>query len=307
MTYAEFIAAVRTHLTVDSNRKGAESMVASLITNGILDLQTYIEGYKEGHLDVYLPDDFIDDWFASKGDLPAGAYICQCFIVKSKSKEITAVDSSTDIITVIGHGIALPEIENAAVTGVINNSLGAVPAGTTDNRAYFLRPSGDDGLTLHTTAKDAVDGTRIVDITDSGSGTNTLNYRRTRHECIDVGWDDRYSLLTGSIPVNDNLGRISIEPMASTFYVYPCVRSIDENDYSYQFELHWDGKKSEWENTDVVKFTLEDARVVANYVKIEMERTVKRDLAMSASFETSHRRGRSTSYLDAKDRARIRY
>lgn len=307
MTYAEFIAKVRGLLTVDANRKGAEELVTSLITLGILDLQHYIEAYRIGHKDTYEPGDFSTDWFASRGDLPAECYIRQCFVIRAQSKTITSVSTNNNTLTVTDHKLTNPATETEVIVGIITNSGGAVPAGITESQAYFLRPSGTDAITLHLTALDAINGDAAVDITSTGTGTNTLTYRRTRHECLDVGWDSLQSLITGHLSVNDRLARIAIEPMGSVFYVFPAIKALDENGFSYQFELNWDGKKSEWEDNDTVKFTFDDAQVVADFVASRVERRVKRDLPMSNSYAGSHALGRKHSYLDALDRGRSRH
>lgn len=307
MTRAEFISAVKILLTTDATRAGALEFADALIDLGMIDLQSHIPAYRVGHTDIYNPSDLISEYFASKGTLPLECEAREMYILRGKSGTITAVDTSTDQLTVAGHDISSPETESAVVVGVITNSGGAVPAGTTAGRAYFLRPVGEDGISLHPTARDAVDDTNKIDLTDAGSGTNTLDYNRTRHQCIEVGWDDRHSIIQGQVPLNDHLGRVAIDPQGSSFYVYPEIREEDDNGFSYQFELNWDGKKLEWEDSEQVPFVQADTLVVAEFVKARMERQTKRDLPMANSFFATHAQGRRNSFLDAQERGRSKH
>lgn len=307
MTRAQFIAAVKVLLTTDANRAGAVEFADALIDLGMIDLQSHIDAYRVGHTEVYLPSDFITDHFASKGTLPLECEAREMYIIRGKSAEITSVSTADDQLTVAGHDITSPETEPQVVVGVVTNEGGSVPGGITEGRAYFLRPVGEDAVTLHPTAKDAVEDTNKIDITSAGTGTNTLDYNRQRHQCIDVAWDDRHSIIQGMTPLNDWLGRVSIDPQGSSFYVYPEIKELDDNGFSYQFELIWDGKKLEWEDGDTVPFVQADTLVVADFVKARMERQTKRDLPMANSFFGTHAIGKRNSFLDAQERGRSKH
>lgn len=307
MTRAEFITAVKVLLTTDANRAGAVEFADALIDLGMIDLQSHIPAYRVGHTETYLPADLITDYFASKGTLPLECEPREMYIIRFRTGTITAVDTTDDELTVVGHEITSPETEQQVVVGVVSNSGGSVPGGLTENRAYFLRPNGEDGIMLYPTAKDAVDDTNKIDITSAGSGTNTLDYNRQRHQCIDIGWDNRHSIIQGMEPLNDWLGRVAIDPQGSVFYVYPEIRALDDNSFSYKFELIWDGKKLEWEDSDQVPFLQADTLVVADFVKARMERQTKRDLQMANSFFNTHAIGKRNSFLDAQERGRSKH
>src|SRR5688572_25436807 len=100
MTRAEFVAKVKENLTSDANRAGATTYVNNLIDIGMIDLQHYIERYRLGHKDVYEASDFLDEEFASRGELPDQCQIRDVYILRGKAGEITAVDDSADEITV---------------------------------------------------------------------------------------------------------------------------------------------------------------------------------------------------------------
>lgn len=305
MTYAEFIAKVETLLTVDADRKGAVEFAQELITQGIVDLQSFIDTYRVGKQTVYEPGDLTTEYFASRGALPAGCEPRDCYLIRQVEAEITAVDTTDNTITVPSHGLSSATYETEVEVGLIT-STSAIPGGLTAGRAYFLRPVDDDTLSLHNTAADAIDNEDAVDLTSAGSGTLTLAYQKERLPCWEWDWDDRFSLIHGEQCLNDDKPRICIEPYGSTFYVFPEVKALDPDGFSYTLELNWDGISVEWEDDDDVPFLDRDALVVAEFVKSRMERQVKRDLGMATSFDNTYRSGRQISYLDAKNRSRTK-
>src|SRR5262245_20077314 len=86
---------------------------------------------------------------------------------------ITSVDTATDEITAVGHGLLTGDRFR------LRNVGGALPAatpalaGVTD---YFAVRTGADTIKISDTNSHAIAGTNIIDITGAGSGTNTIEY-----------------------------------------------------------------------------------------------------------------------------------
>jgi len=82
---------------------------------------------------------------------------------------ISSVNTTTNEVTSTAHGLS---------TGVgvyVTNSGGALPGGFSATTKYFVRAVGADTLTFHSSPDEAINNTNALDITSSGSGTNTVN------------------------------------------------------------------------------------------------------------------------------------
>ena len=93
--------------------------------------------------------------------------------VTGTSKTITAIDLSLDVLTVPTHGLATGQRVK------VSNSGGSLPGGLSASLQYYARVNAGDPankLTLHYSAAGAANDTDRVDITDTGSGTQTLTY-----------------------------------------------------------------------------------------------------------------------------------
>lgn len=306
MTYSEFLAKVRALLTQEVNRKGATEFAAELITQGIVSLIASVEAYRKGRVTTYLPGDLSVDRFTSVGNLPTGCEPREIFLIRSKQSDVSLVSASTDLVTTsAAHGISDPTTEDVAVSGYFSTS-GTMPGGIVERRSYFLKPVSDTQLSIHATAADAVSGENLIDITSSGSGVIVLTHSEDRREMEHVDWHDRHSLILGETCLNNDLPKVCIEPSGSTFYVYPLLQEIDANGFTYSIELNWDGVSVDWEDTDTVPFIDSDALTVSDFVRSRMERTVKNDLTMAASYESTFRKGKGDAYIEASLRTRTR-
>ncbi len=70
MTWSEFVADVREHLTVHNRRLGIQVFIERHIKNGVRDIQEHAPYYQAGHETVYLPADLALVGFASVGAMP---------------------------------------------------------------------------------------------------------------------------------------------------------------------------------------------------------------------------------------------
>lgn len=83
---------------------------------------------------------------------------------------ITAVNTGTDTLTAIAHGLLTGDRTRA------RNVDGALPTGLSPATDYFAIRVDADNVKLATSNANALAGTPVVDITGAGSGTNTLEY-----------------------------------------------------------------------------------------------------------------------------------
>ena len=77
------------------------------------------------------------------------------------NKTVTAINTGTNVLTSTGHGLSTETL-------VIMNAATA-PAGTTNNKVYYVRAVDANTLTLHLTPANATANTNAVDITDAGT------------------------------------------------------------------------------------------------------------------------------------------
>lgn len=79
MTYLEFTDLVRTFLTVDANRLGAETYVTNMIRQGIINVEHFIPIYRLGHESIYGIDDLAEEGYASQGIMPEAAELMDAY------------------------------------------------------------------------------------------------------------------------------------------------------------------------------------------------------------------------------------
>ena len=82
-------------------------------------------------------------------------------------------------------------------------------------------------------------------------------------------WSDRFALVKGTVAVNNNRGRICIDPQGYTGYVYPEVFDC------WLMSIHWDGLKLEFQDQDETPFDEATAGAVALFVKAHMKTEVQ--------------------------------
>ncbi len=87
----------------------------------------------------------------------------------TSTSAISSVDTGTDVVTTgAAHGL---------LTGqpVQFSTSGTLPAGLATSTTYYVNVASDTTFTAHTTNAAAVAGTGAVDITDTGTGSHTVN------------------------------------------------------------------------------------------------------------------------------------
>jgi len=72
-TWAQFMATVDEHLSVDANRRGLEDFRERTMRNAVVDLQRHITAYQQGHTTTYESADLTTKEYAQLGNLPTGA------------------------------------------------------------------------------------------------------------------------------------------------------------------------------------------------------------------------------------------
>jgi hypothetical protein len=85
------------------------------------------------------------------------------------SAVISAVDTGSDFVTTSAN-----HLFNTGATVIVQNSGGAVPGGLTANTVYAVRALSVTTLAFFPTVADANANTNRIDLTDAGSGTNTI-------------------------------------------------------------------------------------------------------------------------------------
>ncbi len=98
--------------------------------------------------------------------------------VVAVTKPFSVFSLVTDEITVTAHGLTAPTSVDDAVRVMVSNSGGALPAGLVASTSYFyyVRVVDANTLTLHKTATGALTNSDRVDITDNGTGTQSITW-----------------------------------------------------------------------------------------------------------------------------------
>ena len=86
MTWADYMAVVEEHLSVDAARRGLEDFRERTMRNAVVDLQRYITAYQQGHTTTYVAADLTTNEYAMQGNLPAGA-IPHAFYIYSNEED----------------------------------------------------------------------------------------------------------------------------------------------------------------------------------------------------------------------------
>lgn len=80
---------------------------------------------------------------------------------------ISGVDTGTEIVTTGTHGWSTGQPVEFFTTGVLPDPLAVLTV-------YYINVASTTTFTVHTTLAAAIAGTGAIDLTDSGSGTNTV-------------------------------------------------------------------------------------------------------------------------------------
>lgn len=114
----------------------------------------------------------------------------------------------------------------------------------------------------------------------------------------DYSWDNVEDLTAGH--PRGCLYAISIDPWNATFHVFP---KVTEDRY---LSIHWDGLKSDFQDSEEVPFDELAAEAAALWVKKFFAREVDKDLVMAASYDFDYQSARTKAYLHHKDRGRLK-
>lgn len=120
-------------------------------------------------------------------------------------------------------------------------------------------------------------------------------------------WEYRFDLICDKPRRHEWPYYISIDPSASEFMVYPKIKEDDE------LWIYWDGMKTDFSDTDTVRFGEEEALAVSYYIKGHITREVDKDLQLKRDYMDSYigapgRMGlRTKLFLDWKERGEIRH
>lgn len=108
----------------------------------------------------------------------------------SSDATISSINTTTDQFTSASHGITT----TTAVT--FWNSGGTLPTGLVEGTIYYVRSTGTNRFTLHTTSTDATNNTSKIDVSTSGSGTTYV----LRGLTFDSGTFDVWPRVYGDSP-----------------------------------------------------------------------------------------------------------
>jgi hypothetical protein len=130
---------------------------------------------------------------------------------------------------------------------------------------------------------------------------------KTRHPVVQFDWSRRFELVNGRVALNDNQARLTIDPHAYTFYLYP------ELTEGWLLSVFWDSLnengKQDFQDQELVPFDDGAADAVAEYVQGHLRRTVDKDLSAFGSYfdprNGSYVGKRRNLYLESKRRGRI--
>lgn len=198
-TWAEFREQVIVHLTVHWERRTLRRWIEQMMRDAVLDLQKYINAYREDHQDVYSADRLVIHGTASIGRVPTNAYIQQ---FRFKSTGYVCVDHPLDV----------------------------------------------------------------------------------------ESWQNRHNLACC-----DTTYKVAIDPVGTEFWVNPQVTPGSE------VVLHWNGRKSVWSDSDIVKFDDDAAAVVAEYCLAKLTRVIDKDLSASRTHMEDYEKMRRSLYLTVRE------
>ena len=123
-----------------------------------------------------------------------------------------------------------------------------------------------------------------------------------RYPLKEFGWEKRFELVNGMVALNDNQGRICVDPYCHQFYVYPEVTE------GFLMSLFWDGTKLDYKDDELVPFTEQTAGAVAAFVRGMIARDIDKDMAAYASYfgnGGTYVTRRRDLYLAALDQGRM--
>lgn len=297
-TWQEFNDEVRLLLPLDNERDNAQDIIDREIRNAVIDLQGFISRYRVGHETVYCPNDMVLNNQASLGRMPDGARFKEGYIIRTKAG---------DVVEVLGDNIAANRTYSGTTKAIA----------VTQNFKYRYTPGANEtsltnGVTVLTAAGDFIASGSSVTLTSPYTNqavTATLQRVMSGSECIcgkhpvrEISWESRLCLVDGQAEVGDNNGLIAIDPEGTgAFYVYPAIlknEAVDDQVYSYRFQLVWGGRRLEFGANDKTPFDEPMVDAVACHVSSVLEKRIRRDIMMSESLRSDYTTKRLNLYLN---------
>lgn len=122
----------------------------------------------------------------------------------------------------------------------------------------------------------------------------------TRFPVDVMSWQDRFAMVNGTIPLNDNRGKFCIDPQAYTFYVYPRVFDC------WLLSMFWDGLKLDFQDHELTPFTEAAASAVSYWVKRMIKLEVDNDIAKSREYHGLFREAVPLLYVNQKEKSSVK-
>lgn len=265
-TWKQFKDEVKSLLTVDGNRRGATTFVDLQLRAAVLDLQRYIQRYRQAHENTYAKSAFTHDGKASRIALPDGE-IREAYVTRYKWGDAltgTVVASSSAQYIAGTDTVFLTDL---AIGDYVVVDTNKVPEGIAK---------------IQTVASDTVLFTDVAIGDDLGASLYKVTWEK--RPCSKRDWSNRFEMISDETCINDGYAYYSIDPSGSYLLVYPQILDLDTDSWIDRFTIVWDGIKAEWADTDATKFDQAAVGVVADKVKGECARHFTQDLAAWATF-----------------------
>jgi hypothetical protein len=142
-------------------------------------------------------------------------------------------------------------------------------------------------------------------IVTSGTDSETGDAVERRTPLDPYPWKNRYDLVNGGVGLNDQRGKISIEPRGSLFYVYPAIPDPVPDGETWQIHTRMDGVLLDIEDTDNTLFDEPAALAVSLWVKSYLARDVERDAGIHASYWAQYQAERKKLFALKRTSSRL--
>lgn len=177
---------------------------------------------------------------------------------------------------------------NKYVSLLIKNALIDIQRYVEEYRSGHVNHYGPGDVEIH--------GTASIGRLPIGAYIEQMRMRTTGYTCRNYhlnreAWDARFNL-----SCCDAVYKVAINPVGHDFWVNPQIIP------GRQLELHWNGIKTSWQDSETVVFDGDVALAVADYCMIYLSRRINNDNQASAAYQQSYMQKRKDLYLTANER-----
>lgn len=315
MTFNEFKTKVKSLLLYDQDSEDSQvvSYIDALIVEWMYEAMFYVDNYRVGNTDTFLPAGVDVKCEGGRVDLPAELYKLESVAIVKKAADGDTVDSY------IVSGAGVPEVNGEYLRDGEVYSLPAYTLYDDDGVTELYRMEADPFLSrwyiysasnvpyyvvfLSESPTPPSTGWESAD-DDSQEATPSVLPSEPTLGCetvIDldpVAWDQRDEILNGK-----HCNKYTVDSRATEIYFRPVPEDNEETGETQWLRVEWEGQKTDYSGEETVPYRFDAAKNCADFINMNLAVKKNDKPAKANRFEKMFDRGMQRLYKTQRDKS----